>query len=89
MSTTKESRLAVRLSAEQNELIRRAADAEGASITEFTVNAAVSHAQDALADRKVFMLDDAAWHEFLDALDRPATYKPRLAKLFAEDSVFE
>jgi uncharacterized protein (DUF1778 family) len=41
-----------------------------------------------LADRRVFMLDESAWNEFLDALDRPATHKPRLAKLFAEDSTF-
>ncbi len=36
-----------------------------------------------------FMLDDAAWAEFLALLDRPIAYKPRLEKLFASESIFE
>src|ERR1019366_8654957 len=70
----KDSRLAVRLSSEQDALIRRAAQVEGTSITEFTVDAAVSHARDVLVDRRLFMLDDAAWTEFLAVLDPPIAY---------------
>jgi len=44
MAVVKDSGLAVRLSSEQDVLIRRAADAEGTSITDFTVDAAVSRA---------------------------------------------
>ena len=43
---------------------------------------------DVLADRRMFAIDDAAWGEFLAVLDRPVSHKPRLAKLFAEPSVF-
>jgi len=42
MSVVKDSRLAVRLSSDQDVLIRRAAEVEGMSITEFTVDAAVA-----------------------------------------------
>jgi uncharacterized protein (DUF1778 family) len=35
------------------------------------------------------MLDDAAWAEFVSVLDRPVSHKPRLAKLFAEPSIFD
>lgn len=89
MSVVKNSRIAVRLSSDQDELIRRAAEVEGTSITEFTVDAAVSRARDVLVDRRLFMLDDAAWTEFLAVLDRPIADKPRLEKLFASESIFE
>jgi uncharacterized protein (DUF1778 family) len=89
MPLVKDSRIAVRLSSDQDALIRRAAEVEGTSITEFTVDAAVSHARDVLVDRRLFILDDAAWTEFLSVLDRPVVHKPRLEKLFASESIFE
>lgn len=89
MSTTKDARLHARLSSEQDALIRRAAEVEGKTITEFTVQAAVDHARDVLADRRFFVLDDAAWAEFTAHLDRPVATKERLARLLAEDSIFE
>jgi uncharacterized protein (DUF1778 family) len=85
----KDSRIAVRLTAEQTALIRRAAEAEGTDLTNFTVTATLAHARDVLADRRLFAIDDAAWAEFLAVLDRPVSSKPRLAKLFAEASVFD
>ncbi len=88
MTVVKDSRIAVRLSSDQDALIRHAAEVEGTSITEFTVAATMSHAIDVLADRRMFAVDDAAWSEFLAVLDRPVSYKPRLEKLFAEPSVF-
>lgn len=88
MVATKDSRIAVRLSSRQDALIRHAAEVEGVSITEFTVAAAMSHAIDVLADRRVFVVEDSAWSEFLAVLDRPVSHKPRLASLLAEPSVF-
>lgn len=85
----RDSRLAVRLTSDQDALIRRAAEVAGISITDFTVEAAVSHARDVLVDRRLFVLDDAAWQEFLAVLDRPVAPKPRLTKLFASESIFE
>jgi uncharacterized protein (DUF1778 family) len=85
----KTERFAVRLTAEQDALIRRAAEAEGTDLTNFTVTATLAHAREVLADRRLFVLDDAAWTEFLAALDRPVSPKPRLEKLFGEPSVFD
>ena len=84
----KTERFAVRLTAEQDALIRRAAEVEGTDLTTFTVTATLSHARDVLADRRLFQLGDVAWAEFLTVLDRPASHKPRLEKLFAEQSPF-
>lgn len=80
----KDARLAVRLTPEQDALIRDAAAATGQSLTEFVISSTVSRAEDALADRRVFRLDDAAWTEFNAILDRPAERIPELAKLLGE-----
>jgi uncharacterized protein (DUF1778 family) len=42
-----------------------------------------------LADRRLFVLDDSAWNQFMAVLERPVSHKPRLAALFAEPSVFD
>ncbi len=89
MASTKNFRMAVRLTSEQDTVIRRAAELQGASITEFTVAATVSHARDVLANQRVFTLDPATFAEFEATLNRPATHKPYLEKLFARESVFE
>jgi uncharacterized protein (DUF1778 family) len=86
---TKTERVAVRLTSEQNALIRRAAEVEGTDLTNFTVTATLAHAREVLADRRLFILDDAAWQEFLAVLDRPVTPKPRLERLFSEPSPFD
>lgn len=89
MTMVKSSRIAVRLAENQDCLIRAAAEVEGSTVTEFTVNAAVARAKDVLADQRLFALGDAAWTEFLEVLDRPVSAKPRLERLFAEESIFE
>lgn len=86
---TKDSRFAVRLTSEQDALIRRAAEAEGTDLTNFTVTATLAHARDVLADRRLFVLDDATWSDFLTVLDRPVSHKARLERLFAESSIFD
>jgi uncharacterized protein (DUF1778 family) len=86
---TKTQRFAVRLTSEQDALIRRAAEVEGTDLTNFTVTATLAHARNVLADRRLFVLDDAAWAEFLAVLDRPVAHKPGLAKLFTERSIFD
>jgi len=85
----KSERLAARLTPEQDALIRRAAEVEGTDLTNFTVTAALAHARDVLADRRLFVLDDAAWTQFVAILDRPVSHKPRLEKLFSEPSIFD
>lgn len=89
LTCTPDRRVAVRLTSEQNALIRRAAEVEGTDLTNFTVTATLAHAREVLADRRLFILDDAAWQEFLAVLDRPVTPKPRLERLFSEPSPFD
>ena len=88
MALTKDSRLAVRMTAEDEALIRAAADAERATVTDFMVTASVRRARDTLADRRIFLLDDATWAQFTAVLDRPAQRIPALEKALAEPSIF-
>lgn len=83
MSATKDHRLALRLSAEQDALIRRAADVDGSTLSEFGVAALVERAHDVLADQRMLVLDDAGWAEFLALLDDPPVFRPNLAALMA------
>lgn len=85
----KVTRLNLRASAQQDALIRKAAESAGRSVTEFVLDSACANAEHVLADRNHFVLDDASWKLFLAALDQPATDKPLLKKLLSEPSVLE
>lgn len=64
---TKTERFAVRLTAEQDALIRRAAEVEGTNLTNFTVTATLAHARDVLADRRWRPAE--VFREFLDDMN--------------------
>ena len=85
----KAARLAMRLTPDQDALIRGAAATTGQSLTEFVTTPAVARAEDTLGDRRVFRLGDAAWKEFNAILDRPAQRIPELAKLLNEPAPWD
>lgn len=85
----KDARLAMRLTPDQDALIRDAAATTGQSLTEFITMAAVTRAEDTLADRRIFRLDDAAWAEFSAILDRPAKRLPKLAELLRKPAPWD
>lgn len=85
----KTERLNVRLTSAQDEVLRRAAEAQGESMSEYVLRHAIEAAETDLADRRVFVLDDAAWRRLNAVLERPAARKPQLAKLLANPSVLE
>ena len=60
---SKTERLSLRLTPEQDAVLRRAAEARGESANDFVVRNAVEAAEMELADRRVFLVDDSAWEE--------------------------
>lgn len=88
-TSLKSERIDVRASAAAKDLLQQAAAAAHKNVSEFLLDAGLSAAAETLADRRVFVLDDAKWRAFQAALDRPVRKKPRLAKLLAEPSVLE
>lgn len=76
----RDARINLRVSKKQAALIRTAADAQDKSLTDFVVASAAVAAEQVLADRRWFLLDDSAWESFEALLERPAVFKPRLSE---------
>jgi uncharacterized protein (DUF1778 family) len=79
MTTTKDERLAIRVTRDQLELIREAATLEGRSVSDFATSTLTAHANEVLADQRVFRLTGAQWDELVAMLDRPPVIRPNLA----------
>lgn len=80
---TKVARIHLRIAAEDKALFERASSQREESMTEFLVESGRERAERLLADRTHFVLGDADWRAFTEALDRPAKVRPELARLFA------
>lgn len=79
----------IRVEQNQRELIDAAASLHGKSRSAFILDAATTAAQEALLDRRVFVLNDEQWDAFTSALDAPAKRNEKLAKLLATKSPWE
>ena len=88
MSTTKTRRLDLRLTEEQDALIRRAAEQDARSISDFVLSAATLEAQRRLADQRFFILNEEEHARFEEILQAPPTDDPKLRKLFDRPSPF-
>ncbi len=82
-------KLDLRLTASAKRTLGEAAIAKRKSISEFVLDAALSEAEETLADRRSFVLEAADWDRFLAALDAPPRRHARLQRLFREPSVFD
>lgn len=82
-------RIKVRTTPSTKALLEQAAVSSGKTVTEFLIEAGIAAAENALADRRIFRLDEQQWQAFQDILDRPVADKPRLARLLAEKSALE
>lgn len=76
-------RLEVRVSAEQDTLIRQAAALEHTSVTGFVLDTLTARAARVLDEHRDLVLTNAAFDRFLAELDRPAEPVAELATLFA------
>lgn len=88
-SAKRTRRINIRASAEQEILIREAAQRRGENLTDFMLRSACVEAELTLRDKRNFALSPEKWKAFLEALDRPPAIKPQLQKLFSEPSVLE
>ncbi|MGO9606462.1 MAG: DUF1778 domain-containing protein [Candidatus Binataceae bacterium] len=84
MSSAKNSRINLRASAAQATLIRRAADAQRKSISEFILESACQSAESALYDVRTIRLDEKGWKQFESSLARKGREVPELVELFKE-----
>jgi uncharacterized protein (DUF1778 family) len=74
-------RIDIRTSRAVKQLLQEAARASHKNVSEFLLEAGIIAANQALADRQRFELDEEEWKAFEKALDRPVQEKPRLEEL--------
>ncbi len=86
---SKSERIDVRASAQVKQLLQNAARACHKNVSEFLLDAGIVAANQALADRTRFELDEQQWHAFEQALDRPVQKKDRLRGLLADPGVLD
>lgn len=83
MPAAKSARLNLRLSDEDDALLREAATRLGQTVSEFLTGSAVDRAHEVLADQRHFDLDEETWNRFVAMLDAPAEPEPALVALFS------
>ena len=88
MSTRKTRRLDLRLTEEQDALIRRAAEQDARSISDFILSTVTMEAQRRLADQRFLILNEEDHARFEEILEASPTDDPKLRKLFDRPSPF-
>ena len=88
-SLPKSERIDVRTSSPVKQLLQEAARACHKNVSEFLLDAGVTAANQALADRRHFVLSDEQWQAFQQALDAPPQSLPRLKKLVTEPGLLD
>jgi uncharacterized protein (DUF1778 family) len=86
---TRDEKLDLRLTTRDKRVLQEAAALERRSVTEFVLHSALTRAEEALADRRVFRVDAETYDRFLAALDAPPRDHPRLKRLLTEPSIFD
>ncbi|MDD5273627.1 MAG: DUF1778 domain-containing protein [Methylovulum sp.] len=85
----KSERIDIRTTPRVKRTLQDAASVTSKTVSEFLLDSALTRAAEVLADRRLFLLDDDQWEEFMTALDAPPPPMPRLEKLLREPSVLE
>ena len=88
-SRNKLTRLNIRVSEHEKDVITRAAGTLDTTVSSFVLQKAYAEAQAVLADQSHFRLPDMKWREFCKALDAPPKDIPALRKLLTEPGVFD
>lgn len=87
--SSKTERIDVRASLSVKQLLQEAARVCHKNVSEFLLDVGVTAAAQMLADRRQFVLDEAQWQAFQEALDRPVKPKLRLKKLLREPGALD
>ncbi len=78
----------MRVTPEQDALIRRAADIEDTTVTAFVLDAVSRRARKVVKDHDTIVLSNETFDRFLAELDKPAVAIPELVELFERHSPF-
>ena len=87
MTLTKDKRLNLRTTAQQDQRLKQAAEVREISVSEFILKSAMAEAEKVLADRRWFELNAEDFAKVEQTLDTPVD-GTKLARLLASESVF-
>ena len=87
--TTRSEKLDLRLTRDAKRALRAAAAASHRSVSEFVLESALARADETLADRRQFGLNETQWKAFMVALDSPPLPLPRMERLLKERGFFD
>jgi uncharacterized protein (DUF1778 family) len=77
------------VTAQAKALLKRAALAQGKTVSAYVLDSSLAAAAAALADRREFRLTAKQYDAFVAALDAPVKAKPRLDRLLQSRSAIE
>ncbi len=81
-SAGRSARFGLRATAEQEAVLRRAAEAAHKSLTDFILDAACQAAEQTLLDQRLFMISGSQCEALLEMLEQPEAENAGLADLF-------
>ncbi len=82
VTSSRRHRLEVRVSPEQDALVRQAAELEGTTVTAFVLETVTTRAKRVLKQHQDLVLSNSAFDRFLAELDKPAEQVSELVELF-------
>lgn len=88
-STVRSARLGLRATAEQETVLRRAAEVAHKSLTDFILDSACQAAEQTLLDQRLFMVPSGRLESFMALLDRPEQANEGLHDLFERKAPWE
>ena len=88
-ATRQTGKVELRINPVAKSRLQAAAAAARQSLSAFLLDSGLERADNVLADRTLFMLDDKTWKAFSKALEAPSRPKPRLKRLLNEPSFIE
>jgi len=83
---TRRHRLEVRVTPDQDALIRQAADLEETTVTAFVLDTVTTRAKRVVRQHQDLVLSNEAFDRFIAELDKPPKPVPELVKLFKRHS---
>jgi len=88
-ASIRNDRIALRTTKERKSFLERGATASGQNLSEFILSSAQEKAEMVLAEQNRFVVSPARWDAFVNALEKPAARRERLAQLMSEPSVLD
>lgn len=86
---TRTEKLDLRLTHSAKRTLEAAASATSRTVSAFVLESALARADETLADRRSFVLDEETWQTFHAALDAPPRPLPRMQRLLTEPGFFD